>query len=98
MRVLETGASGFLGSHIAEELARQEHTVRVLVRRTSDRSFLRGFETEEAPGAVPQPESLPAAGAGVAAVVHAAGLVKARSAAEFQAVNAGGTANLLSAL
>ena len=98
MRVLVTGASGFLGSHIAEELARQEHTVRVLVRRTSDRSFLRGFETEEALGDVTQPESLPAAVAGVDAVVHAAGLVKARSAAEFQAVNAGGTANLLSAL
>ena len=98
MKVLVTGASGFLGSHIAEQLARQGHTVRVLVRRTSDRSFLRGFETEEALGDVTQPESLPAAVAGVDAVVHAAGLVKARSAAEFQAVNAGGTANLLSAL
>src|SRR3972149_3066452 len=53
---------------------------------------------EEALGDVTQPESLPAAVAGVDAVVHAAGLVKARSAAEFQAVNAGGTANLLSAL
>jgi len=98
MKVLVTGASGFLGSHIAEQLARQGHTVRVLLRRTSDRSFLRGFETEEALGDVTQPESLPAAVAGVDAVVHAAGLVKARSAAEFQAVNAGGTANLLSAL
>jgi nucleoside-diphosphate-sugar epimerase len=98
MRVLVTGASGFLGSHIAEQLARDGHAVRVLVRRTSDRSFLRGFETEEALGDVTQPESLPAAVAGVDAVVHAAGLVKARSAAEFQSVNAGGTANLLSAL
>jgi len=35
---------------------------------------------------------------GMDAVVHAAGLVKARSEAEFQAVNAQGTANLLSAL
>jgi nucleoside-diphosphate-sugar epimerase len=98
MRVLVTGASGFLGSHIAEQLAREGHAVRVLVRRTSDRSFLRGFETEEALGDVTQPESLPAAVAGMDAVVHAAGLVKARSAAEFQSVNAGGTANLLSAL
>jgi len=98
MRVLVTGASGFLGSHIAEQLARDGHAVRVLVRRTSDRSFLRGFEAEEALGDVTQPESLPAAVAGVDAVVHAAGLVKARSAAEFQSVNAGGTANLLAAL
>jgi len=98
MRALVTGASGFLGSHIAEQLARQGHTVRVLVRRTSDRTFLRGFDSEEALGDVTLPESLPAAVAGVDAVVHAAGLVKARSAAEFQSVNAGGTANLLAAL
>ncbi len=98
MKVLVTGATGFLGSHIAEQLARDGHAVRVLARRTSDRSFLRGIEVEEALGDVTQPDTLPAAVEGVDAVVHAAGLVKARSAAEFEAVNAGGTANLLSAL
>jgi nucleoside-diphosphate-sugar epimerase len=98
MRVLVTGATGFLGSHIAEQLARQGHAVRVLVRRTSDRSFLQGFEAEEALGEITQPDTLPAAVEGMEAVVHAAGLTKARSAAEFEAVNAGGTANLLAAL
>ena len=98
MRILVTGATGFFGSHIAEQLAREGHTMRVLVRRTSDRSFLRGLECEEALGDVTQPETLSAAIEGVEAVVHAAGLVKARSAQEFQAVNAQGTANLLSAL
>ncbi|MCH7576553.1 MAG: NAD-dependent epimerase/dehydratase family protein [Chloroflexi bacterium] len=98
MKFLVTGATGFLGSHIAEQLAREGHTVRVLVRRTSDRSFLRGLEVEEALGDITQPDTLPAAVAGVDAVVHAAGLVKARSAAEFNSVNADGTANLLSAL
>lgn len=98
MKLLVTGATGFLGSHIAEQLAREGHTVRVLARRTSDRSFLRGLEIEEALGDITQPDTLPAAVAGVDAVVHAAGLVKARSAAEFNSVNAEGTANLLSAL
>jgi nucleoside-diphosphate-sugar epimerase len=98
MRVLVTGATGFLGSHVAEELARDGHSVRVLVRRPSDRSFLQGFEVEEALGDISQPESLPDAVEGVDTVVHAAGLVKARSAAEFDEVNAQGTANLLSAL
>jgi len=98
MRILVTGATGFLGSHIAEQLARQGHAVRVLVRHTSDRSFLQGFDAEEALGEVNQPDSLPAVVDGVEAIVHAAGLTKARSAAEFDAVNAGGTANLLAAL
>lgn len=98
MNVLVTGATGFLGSHIAEQLARDGHSVRVLVRRTSDRSFLRGLEIEEALGDVTQPETLVAAVEGVDAVVHAAGLVKARSAKEFDSVNAQGTANLLDAL
>jgi nucleoside-diphosphate-sugar epimerase len=98
MRILVTGATGFLGSHIAEQLARQGHDVRVLVRRTSDHSFLQGFEAEEALGEVTQPDSLPAVVDGVEAIVHAAGLTKARSAAEFDEVNSEGTANLLAAL
>ncbi|MEE8369680.1 MAG: NAD-dependent epimerase/dehydratase family protein [Dehalococcoidia bacterium] len=97
MRVLVTGASGFLGSHIAEQLARDGHEVRTLVRHSSNRRFLAGFPHEEAVGDVSEPASLRPALAGIDAVVHAAGLVKARSAAEFEAINAGGTANLLAA-
>lgn len=98
MKVLVTGASGFLGSHIAEQLAMEGHQVRLLLRGTSSRRFLRGFAYEEAPGDVSQADSLPEAVAGVEAVVHAAGLVKARSEREFQAVNSDGTANLLIAI
>ncbi len=97
MRVLVTGATGFLGSHIAEQLARDGHSVRTLVRRSSNRRFLAAFPHEEAIGDVTDPSSLPQALDSVDVVVHAAGLVKARSAAQFDAVNAGGTANLLAA-
>jgi len=96
--VLITGASGFLGSHVAERLASEGHTVRLLLRRTSSRRFLSEFEFEEAAGDVTDAGSLPPAAAGVDAVVHTAGLVKARNEAEFMAVNATGTANLLAAL
>lgn len=98
MKVLVSGATGFLGSHIAQRLANDGHDVRVLVRKTSDRRFLAGFPHQEAIGDVTDPASLAPALGGVDVVIHAAGLVKARSAAQFDAVNAQGTANLLGAL
>jgi nucleoside-diphosphate-sugar epimerase len=97
VKVLVTGASGFLGSHVAEALAADGHDVRVLIRRTSSRAFL-AFPCEEAVGDLADPASLPAAVAGADAVIHAAGLVKARTEREFETVNACGTANLLGAI
>lgn len=98
MRVLVTGASGFLGSHIAEQLANDGHEVRVLLRESSSREFLRGFPHEEASGDIVDAASLPAAVDGIQGVAHAAGLVKARDEAHFSSVNGQGTANLLAAI
>lgn len=97
MKVLVTGASGFLGSHIAKQLAAEGHDLRLLLRRTSNREFL-AFSYEEALGDVTDPESLAAAVSGIEAVVQTAGLIKARSETEFHAVNEGGTANLVRAI
>lgn len=97
MRILVTGASGFLGSHIAEQLMQQGHEIRLLLRPTSSREFL-AFPFEEAIGDVTDPDSLRSAVAGVDVVVHSAGLVKARSEVEFSRVNTTGTANLLRAV
>jgi nucleoside-diphosphate-sugar epimerase len=98
MRVLVTGASGLLGSHVAELLSERGTQVRALVRKTSDRrhlATLRNVELFE--GSVEQPDRVREAVDGVDAIIHAAGLVKARNTDEFFATNVGGTSNLIDA-
>jgi nucleoside-diphosphate-sugar epimerase len=98
MRILLTGGSGFVGSYVAEQLAELGHTVRALVRPSSDKRTLEKIKgLEFASGAVEKPETLTAAAEGCEVVIHVAGLVKARSPAEFFAVNEQGTKNLLAA-
>ncbi len=98
MKVLLTGGSGFLGSYVAEQLASAGHTVRALVRPHSDRRSLEKLaRVEFAPGAIEDRASLSPAVEGVDAIVHVAGIVKARKPADFFAVNTQGTLNLLDA-
>ena len=98
MKVLVTGGSGFLGSHVAEQLAKAGHTVRALVRKSSNRKFLETLKgVELAEGTVEDKKSVDAAVKGVDAIVHSAGLVKAKNEADFFACNTQGTANLLDA-
>jgi nucleoside-diphosphate-sugar epimerase len=99
MKVLVTGGSGFLGSHVAQQLADAGHEVRAMVRPTSDTRFLSGLQNVTlVQGAVEDRASCFAAcQQDLDAVVHCAGLVKARSEAEFRLTNVVGTQNMLDA-
>ncbi len=98
MKVLVTGGSGFLGSHVAEQLTQAGHTVRALVRKSSNRKFLQTLDRIElAEGSVEDRASIDRAMQGIDAVVHSAGLVKARTEDEFHSCNTQGTVNLLEA-
>jgi nucleoside-diphosphate-sugar epimerase len=98
MKVLVTGASGFLGSHVAELLSARGTQVRALVRKTSNRRHLETLRNVELfEGGVEEPDRVREAIDGVDAVIHAAGLVKARNTDEFFATNVGGTSNLIDA-
>ena len=95
--VLVTGASGFVGSHIVQALRAQGIAVRCLVRRTSRLDLLRPSAPEFAWGDVSEKATLGPALKGVDAVIHCAGLTRARSRSEYFRVNADGCQNLYSA-
>jgi nucleoside-diphosphate-sugar epimerase len=98
MKVLVTGASGFLGGHVAEALSARGDQVRALVRATSNRAHLEKLpQLELFEGSIEQVDRLTEAVDGVDAIVHCAGIVKARSTDEFFTVNVGGTSNLVEA-
>ena len=99
MKVLVTGGSGFLGSWVCELLSKREGTeVRALVRRTSNTKHLKTLSNVTlAEGSVEDARSVDEAAKGVDAVVHCAGLVKAKNEDELVRVNVQGTKNLVRA-
>ncbi|WP_033822334.1 NAD(P)-dependent oxidoreductase [Kitasatospora sp. MBT63] len=99
MKVLVTGASGFLGGHLVDGALRAGHEVRALVRPTSDLSRLRTVPgLELAHGDLGDPQSLRRAVEGVEVVHHSAARVADfGTRAQFTAENVTGTERLLSA-
>ncbi len=95
---LITGATGLLGSHIAEQLRRCGRKVRALVRPTSDVSFLQSIGCELVHGDVTDRASLIEACRGVDVVYHCAARVGDWGPwKEFVAISIDGTRNLLDA-
>lgn len=96
-KVLVTGASGFVGGHIARALHARGFAVRCLVRKTSRLEFLAPCAPELVYGDVTLPETLGPALAGVDGVVHCAGLTKAPSRQAYFRVNEEGCRNVFEA-
>jgi dihydroflavonol-4-reductase len=72
LKVFITGATGFVGSHVAQELSRRGADLRVLVRPTSKLENLGALPVETVTGDLLQVEALRPAVAGCDAVVHVA--------------------------
>src|SRR5947207_8696235 len=94
--VLVTGASGFLGWHVARVLVERGYSVRALLRAGSRVDQL---DVERVPGDLRDAESLERAVAGCGVVFHVAADYRfwARDPAEIYRSNVDGTRNLLQA-
>jgi dihydroflavonol-4-reductase len=72
MRIFLTGATGFVGHHVAHALAAQGAQLRILVRKTSNLVNLEGIAGDTFVGDLAQSESLQSGLDGCEAVVHVA--------------------------
>ena len=99
MKTLVTGATGFLGSHVARALAGRGEDVRVLVRPSSGLRALEGLGAERIQGDLRDRASLDRAMQGVNRVFHVAADYRlwARDPREIYESNVTGTQNLLDA-
>jgi nucleoside-diphosphate-sugar epimerase len=98
MKIGVTGATGFIGSHLTEELVRRGHEVRCLVRPTSDLRWLRGLPVRLVEAPLPRTEMLGEFVRGLDTLVHAAGSKFAASRRDFVRANETLTSSLLDAV
>ncbi len=97
MRVFLTGATGFVGSHVARAYAAAGAELRLLTRKTSSLAGLEGIAAETVVGDLRQREGLRAALTGCDALVHVAADYRlwVRDPEEMYAANVTGTRELL---
>ena len=97
MTTLVTGATGFVGWHVARLLAEKGDSVRVLLRPTSQSRVLEGLNVDRAFGDLREPSSLRKALEGVSRVFHVAADYRlwAKNPGEIYESNVAGTRNLM---
>ena len=97
MKVFVTGATGFVGHHVARALAADGAELRLLVRKTSNLKNLEGLRGETVVGDLLEPESLKSALGACDAVMHVAADYRLwiRDPAAMYRANVDGTRELL---
>jgi len=98
LTIAVTGASGFIGRRLIERLCRDGHHVRGLLRRRPIDVDVVKDQLHIIKGSISDPKALAALIDGTDAVVHLAGLIKARRRQDFFDINAGGVARLMDAM
>jgi nucleoside-diphosphate-sugar epimerase len=93
-----TGATGFVGTRLVQRLIESGWSVRILTRRMPTAALTPKAPLEIVLGDLSDPAALRRLVSAADAVIHVAGIIRARHAAEFFAANVGGTEALVAAL
>ena len=96
MKILVTGANGFIGPKIVHALRAEDRDVRALVRRPERAGALAAWGVELVAGDVTDAASMSAAAEGCTHVVHLVAIIQGRP-EEFQRVMIDGTRNVIAA-
>jgi nucleoside-diphosphate-sugar epimerase len=96
--VLVTGASGFVGGHLVERLAREGRRIRVLMRPGRQSDIVRDAGAEIAVGDLSDHSALERAVSGVDAVIHLASIKHATRQDSYTRINQRGCERLADAI
>ena len=99
VKILVTGAAGFLGSHVTRQLSARGADVRVLLRSSSSNRAIADLPLEYVTGDLRDPASLDRALVGIQKVFHVAADYRlwSKRSQDIYDSNVGGTKNLLEA-
>jgi nucleoside-diphosphate-sugar epimerase len=97
MRVLVTGATGFIGSEVARQLASAGMRPRVMIRRPTRARVLDGVDVEAVFGDLTIPDTLPSAVEGCDAIIHLGGRAVFEPAERLEPTFVAGTRSLADA-
>jgi nucleoside-diphosphate-sugar epimerase len=100
LKILLTGASGFVGSHILDSLRARGLATVLLLRPTSNKHFIASHvpDVEVRSGSIGDPDSVRQAMTGITHVIHCAGATRASRVSGFYDANQGGTRNVVAAI
>ncbi len=99
MKILVTGATGFLGHHLVKRLINDGYNVRILKEKDASLELLKGLNIEVLEGDVRDFESVKKAVSGCEVVFHLAGLISywgKQDSLQFE-INVNGTENIVKA-
>jgi uncharacterized protein YbjT (DUF2867 family) len=100
MKVLVTGATGFVGAEVLQQLHSAAHSIRILARHPRScrvRKLANQYEIEIHPGDVLEAKTIEGSLTGVEAAIHLVGIISEAGNQTFENVHIRGTQNLVDA-